>query len=71
MEGRNRQIRKMMEALGYRVLGLHRKSFMEITLDGLEGEGDWCHLNDDEMNIVQRVLDRALGDETIDLRDVW
>ena len=53
------------------MLGLHRKSFMEITLDGLEGEGDWCHLNDDEMNIVQRVLDRALGDETIDLRDVW
>ena len=30
VEGRNRQIRKMMEALGYRVLGLHRKEFMGI-----------------------------------------
>jgi pseudouridine synthase len=29
-EGRNRQIRKMMEALGYRVVDLHRESVTSI-----------------------------------------
>ena len=32
VEGRNRQIRKMMEALGLRVLRLHRVEFMGIRL---------------------------------------
>lgn len=32
VEGRNRQIRKMMEALGLRVLRLHRVEFMGIHL---------------------------------------
>jgi pseudouridine synthase len=59
VEGRNRQIRRMMEAVGYRVLGLHRKAFMGITLDNLEGEGDWSFLDEDEMKIVDRVLQQA------------
>ena len=59
VEGRNRQIRKMMEALGYRVLGLHRNSFMGISLKGLDGEGDWSYLSEDEMGIVERVLERV------------
>ena len=33
MEGRNRQIRKMMGALGYTVLKLHRTQFMNINLE--------------------------------------
>ena len=69
VEGRNRQIRKMMEALGYRVLGLHRKSFMGITLDRLEEEGDWSYLNNDEMGIVQRVLDRAAQQDEVEDTD--
>ena len=32
MEGRNRQIRKMMGALGFTVLKLHRTNFMGISL---------------------------------------
>lgn len=32
VEGRNRQIRKMMEALGLRVVRLHRVEFMGIRL---------------------------------------
>ena len=32
VEGRNRQIRKMMEALGLRVVRLHRVEFMGIGL---------------------------------------
>ena len=66
VEGRNRQIRKMMEALDYRVLGLHRKRFMGITLDGLDGEGDWSYLNEDEMDIVHNVLEKAEREEAID-----
>ncbi|EED89181.1 pseudouridylate synthase, partial [Thalassiosira pseudonana CCMP1335] len=59
VEGRNRQIRKMLEAIGYRVMELHRKSFMNLTLENLEGEGDWAHLTNREMEIVREVLDRA------------
>lgn len=75
VEGRNRQIRKMMEALGYRVLGLHRKEFMGITLDGLDGEGDWSCLSEIEMDIVQKVMDRAECDDVAsdddDMGDDW
>jgi 23S rRNA pseudouridine2604 synthase len=39
-EGRNRQIRRMCQILGYRVLTLHRIRIMHITLDGLE-PGTW------------------------------
>lgn len=67
VEGRNRQIRKMMEALDYRVLGLHRKRFMGITLDGLEGEGDWCYLSEEEMGIVRNVLEKAERAEAVDV----
>eukprot|EP00980_Cylindrotheca_fusiformis_P009522 scaffold2082_cov85-Cylindrotheca_fusiformis.AAC.2 len=59
VEGRNRQIRKMLEAVGYHVLDLHRKEFLEMTLDPLQGPGDWARLSRDEMKIVQDVLARA------------
>lgn len=35
-EGRNRQIRRTFEALGYQVVKLHRTQFGEYQLDGLE-----------------------------------
>jgi len=35
-EGRNRQVRKMFKAAGYRVKQLHRPSFMGISLRGLK-----------------------------------
>jgi 23S rRNA pseudouridine2605 synthase len=34
-EGRNRQIRRTFEALGYRVMGLHRTSFGDYRLENL------------------------------------
>lgn len=71
VEGRNRQIRKMLEAIGYRVMELHRKSFMNLTLENLEGEGDWAYLTNREMEIVRDVLDRAeQEDECGDDEDV-
>ncbi|HKY70867.1 MAG TPA: 23S rRNA pseudouridine synthase F, partial [Nitrospira sp.] len=43
-EGRNRQIRRMCQALGYRVVALHRVRIMHITLDGLPS-GAWKPLS--------------------------
>lgn len=59
VEGRNRQIRKMMEATGYRVVNLHRKKFLTMSLDPLEGPGDWAHLSSEEMKIINNVLEQA------------
>eukprot|EP00934_Nitzschia_sp_Nitz4_P003065 Nitzschia sp. Nitz4//scaffold35_size145790//21362//22447//NITZ4_003010-RA/size145790-processed-gene-0.225-mRNA-1//-1//CDS//3329549064//3055//frame0 len=55
-EGRNRQIRKMMESLGYQVQDLHRVQFGEITLDRDMGPGDWKPLNAKEMKWLLRVV---------------
>jgi pseudouridine synthase len=57
-EGRNRQVRKMAEAIGYRVVGLHRTSFVGIDLDGLDGPGDWRRLSEDEILAVRRAMSR-------------
>ena len=46
-EGRNRQIRRMCQALGYRVLRLHRVRIMNITITGL-AEGEWKDLSERE-----------------------
>ena len=69
VEGRNRQIRKMMGALAYNVVELHRVEFMGITLDPLQQEGDWTSLDQDEMALVQTVLHQATTDDTtVDLQ---
>ncbi len=46
-EGRNRQIRRMCQALGYRVIMLHRTRIMHITVDGLRA-GEWKELTSQE-----------------------
>ena len=46
-EGRNRQIRRMCQVLGYRVLTLHRVRIMHITLEGLL-PGKWKSLTGEE-----------------------
>lgn len=62
IEGRNRQIRKMMQALGFRVVKLHRVEFMGIQLalsssdNGLERPGDWAYLDEREMKLVEDAL---------------
>ena len=47
-EGRNRQVRRMMEAVGLEVAWLKRKSFAGLTLDGMT-LGKWRYL--DEMEV--------------------
>ena len=57
-EGRNRQIRRMMDAVGYEVVALHRVGVMGLTLKGL-GEGQWRPCSKDEMEIVRSCLEGA------------
>jgi 16S rRNA U516 pseudouridylate synthase RsuA-like enzyme len=73
MEGRNRQIRKMMGALSYAVVKLQRTDFMGIQLErggsensnsGLRGPGDWATLDEEEMILVERALQSAAVDQS-------
>jgi len=47
-EGRNRQVRRMLEAVGHRVKRLHRSRYGPLTLGGLE-PGAWRELEASEV----------------------
>eukprot|EP00892_Ulva_mutabilis_P004713 jgi/Ulvmu1/2613/UM014_0064.1 len=57
-EGRNRQIRKMCEAVGYKVIGLHREAVAGITLKGMK-LGAWEEVARADRRIIERVLASA------------
>ncbi len=50
-EGKNRQVRKMVEAIGYSTITLKRESIDGITLEGLE-RGKWRFLSEDEVKCL-------------------
>ena len=52
-EGRNRQVRKMFETLGYPILGLKRTAIGPIGIGGLE-EGKWRFLSKDEIDLLKK-----------------
>ena len=56
-EGRNRQIRRVAEKLGYQVQKLHRIAIGSINIDTLEGdgltEGKYRHLQPKEINFLK------------------
>ena len=54
-EGRNRQVRRMIEALGRRVEALERVSYAGLTLDGLK-RGRWRRLEPHEINKLRRLV---------------
>ena len=54
-EGRNRQIRRMCEALGYRVMSLTRVRIMNITLGSLK-PGHWRDLTEQELAGLKKML---------------
>jgi 23S rRNA pseudouridine2604 synthase len=56
-EGRNRQIRRMCQTLGYRVIKLHRTRIMHITVKGL-GHGEWKDLTTQEREQLMRAVGR-------------
>lgn len=48
-EGKNRQVRKMCEAVGYSVLALHRSKIGDITVKNLK-IGEWRYLKKEEID---------------------
>jgi pseudouridine synthase len=52
-EGRNRQVRRMLEAVGHPVRRLHRSRYAGLTLDGL-ATGEWRDLDEDEVAVLSR-----------------
>jgi 23S rRNA pseudouridine2605 synthase len=61
-EGRNRQVRRMLEAVGHPVRHLHRSTYAGLTLGGLE-PGDWRELTSDEVASLVRVFGRGNLDD--------
>ena len=48
-EGRNRQVRKMIESIGFSTITLSREAIGNLKIDGLE-KGKWRYLSADEIN---------------------
>src|SRR3954469_20623866 len=57
-EGRNRQVRRMLEAVGHPVERLHRSVYAGLTLEGLE-PGAWRELTPGEVASLVRVFGRG------------
>ena len=55
VQGLNRQIRRMCEYLGYRVVHLKRVRIMNITLGDME-PGHWRPLSEDELDTLMETL---------------
>jgi pseudouridine synthase len=53
-EGRNRQVKRMFEAVGHRVKTLHRSTYGPLTLEGLE-PGAWRELEPSEVDRLRSV----------------
>lgn len=54
-QGLNRQIRRMCQFLGYRVVKLKRTRIMNVQLSGLK-PGKWRELSSDEIQHIQRLV---------------
>jgi 23S rRNA pseudouridine2605 synthase len=52
-EGKNRQIHRMGDAIGHRVMRLARQSFAGITIEGLR-PGEYRELTRDELNQLKK-----------------
>ncbi|MDX6481663.1 MAG: rRNA synthase [Gaiellaceae bacterium] len=52
-EGRNHQVKRMLEAVGHPVKRLHRSAYAGLTLDGLEA-GKWRELTAREVEQLRR-----------------
>ncbi len=50
-EGRNRQVRKMVEAIGLSTIALKREGIGNLTVEGLN-KGEWRYLSDEEVSSI-------------------
>ncbi|MBQ6425558.1 MAG: rRNA pseudouridine synthase [Clostridia bacterium] len=53
-EGRNRQVRRMLEAVGHRTLRLKREKYGPLELDGMK-PGEWRYLTEEEIESLDRI----------------
>jgi len=65
-EGRNRQIRKMIDVLGYRVEELERVSFAGLEVKDLK-PGEWRQLTAREIENLQNLVERQA--KTLNIQD--
>lgn len=54
-EGKNREIRRMFEALGYVVIKLDRVAYAGVTVDGVK-RGHWRYLEENEVVRLKKIL---------------
>lgn len=66
-QGLNRQIRRMCEALGYRVKSLKRIRIMHIKLEGLK-KGQWRYLTTEEVESLMKSLEKSNPNPTRNLK---
>lgn len=66
-QGLNRQIRRMCEALGYKVVTLKRIRVMNITLSGL-AKGAWRYFTDAEIEELNRLVALSVGTEEASIK---
>ena len=59
-QGLNRQIRRMCEALGYKVTSLKRTRIMNFTLKGIE-PGKWKYFSPVELSTLNELLKTSVG----------
>jgi 23S rRNA pseudouridine2605 synthase len=59
-EGRHRQVRRMMQAVGHRVLALERTAFGPVRLGRLK-TGGWRVLSEGEVGALRRATERRAG----------
>ncbi len=52
-EGMNREIRRLFQVLGYKVIKLDRLKYAEITAAGLK-RGEWRHLSGEEVQLLKK-----------------
>jgi 23S rRNA pseudouridine2605 synthase len=57
-EGRNRQVKRMLEAVGHRVQTLHRSTYGPLSVEGLE-PGAWRELEPEEVERLRAGAERG------------
>ena len=53
-EGRNRQVRRMLEAVGHKTLRLKREKYGPLELGGLK-PGEWRYLTEEEIRLLDSI----------------
>jgi 23S rRNA pseudouridine2604 synthase len=67
-QGLNRQIRRMCDALDYKVYKLQRIRIMNVTLNGINS-GGWRYLSNEEINTINKLIANSSKTEEASIID--